>query len=617
MSDTSTATFGTVDYAVFGVVLAASAGIGIYYGCVQKKQNTPKEYLLASRQMHFIPVAFSLMASFISAIAILGTPSEVFANGLIYWMTVWTWFIIIPVGAHLYLPVFYKLQLTSIYEYLELRFNRSARILGTSLYIFYKISYLSVAVYAPSLALSAVSGLNVWVSVIAIGLTCTFYTALGGMKAVIWTDVLQSLIMFAGIIAVIVQGCIDLGGIDTAWQIADDGDRIYFFDWSFDPTVRHTMWSMFLGFTMGVIPTYGISQATAQRFFSCPNVREGQKAMYASIPIVMTIVTLTCLSGVVMYATYSDCDPLEAGYIDVPDQRLAYFTVDKFNHLPGLAGLFISATFSGALSSLSSGLNSLAAVTLQDFIKQSRCAENMSEQKATVILKIASTVYGLLAIALVAVVSQMGLVLELALSLGNLILAPILGMFTLGLFFPWTNSIGAISGVISGMSIAMVILIGKFIYPPSWPTLPVSTEGCFVENITDITTYSSMMTTNMFTPPTPQTLSGAEAGFAWFLNMSYLWYSPMEVTVTIIVGIVVSFLTGATDPKSINPELLSPVVRKLCCCLSIDKKNDGENIEMDNGNFTSISDDIFRIGMAEDCHGKKDEHNPVNAFQLT
>ncbi|XP_070558796.1 sodium-dependent multivitamin transporter-like [Ptychodera flava] len=578
--------FTVVDYVVFGIVLLLSILIGLYYGCFGKKQKTTEEYLLADRKMNYIPVAFSLMASFISAITILGMPSEIFTYGWMYWMTCFTYFITVPVAAHLFLPVLYNLKITSIYEYIEMRFNLAARLLCTSLYIFYKTFYLSIAVYAPSLALSAVSGLHVWISVATVGIICTFYTAVGGMKAVIWTDVLQSLIMFSGLLAVIIQGCIDLGGGDVAWQIAKDSGRIYFADWSLDPTVRHTIWSIFIGYSFGVFPTFGVSQATAQRFFSCRSVRDGQKSIYVSIPIVITIISLACFCGIVMYATYVDCDPLASGKVAVPDQRMAYFVLDKFTHVPGFGGLFISATFSGALSTLSSGLNSLAAVTFQDFIKPFSCGVKLSDSKTTLVLKILCSAYGVIAILLVLLVSNMGLVLQLALSIGSLVLAPVLGMFILGLFFPWTNSAGAITGTVSGISIALVITVGKFFYPPSWPKFPTSIDGCtnVTSNLTYLTsTFAPEVTmTSLMTPTVTMTsLTSAEEGFAWFLNMSYLWYSPVELTVTIVIGLLVSFLVGRTDPLSVDRRLLSPLVDSLCsCCLPDDWKERGK-VEVD------------------------------------
>ncbi|XP_070557194.1 sodium-coupled monocarboxylate transporter 1-like [Ptychodera flava] len=499
----ATVGFSLADYIVFAAMLSLSVAIGIYYGCTGKKQSTTSEYLLADRRMNYVPVSFSIMASFVSAIGLLGAPAEVYTYGWIYWMGIWCFAIAIPISAHLYLPVFYKLQVTSIYEYLEVRFNSATRLLGTCLYIFYKTTYLSVAVYAPALALSVVSGLNVWLTSSTVAVVCVFYTTLGGMKAVVWTDVLQSLIMFAGILAVIIQGCIDLGGGSIAWQIAEEGGRIYFTDWSLDPTVRHTMWSIFIGLTLGYLPIYGISQATAQRFCSCPSVRDGQKALYLSLPIVMSINSLLCFCGVVMYATYAKCDPLGAGFVEVADQRMAYFIADKFARLPGFSGLFLSAICSAALSTLSSGLHSLSAVTLEDLIKKSTCASAMTDKKATMISKGLCIMYGLVALALVLVVSQMGLILQLALSLGNLILAPVFAMFTLGIFFPWTNSIGVIVGALAGIAVAMVILIGKFIYPPSWPMLSLSTEECFLastaSNYTNLLTSPEMTTMSLGT----------------------------------------------------------------------------------------------------------------------
>ncbi|XP_070557487.1 sodium-coupled monocarboxylate transporter 1-like [Ptychodera flava] len=237
-----------------------------------------------------------------------------------------------------------------------------------------------------------------------------------------------------------------------------------------------------------------------------------------------------------MYATYAKCDPLTAGYVEVADQRMAYFIADKFARLPGFSGLFLSAVCGAALSTLSSGLHSLSAVTLEDLIKKCSCASTMTDRKATMISKGLCIMYGLVALALILVVSQMGLILQLALSLGNLILAPVFGMFTLGIFFPWTNSVGVIFGALAGISVAMVILIGKFIYPPSWPMLLLSTEECLLaSNYTNLLT-SPEMTTMVLGTTTGGELSVAANGFASFLHLSYLWYSPLEIVVTMVIG---------------------------------------------------------------------------------
>ncbi|XP_072049183.1 sodium-coupled monocarboxylate transporter 1-like [Amphiura filiformis] len=155
-----------------------------------------------------------------------------------------------------------------------------------------------------------------------------------------------------------------------------------------------------------------------------------------------------CMAGLVMYAQYPGCDPYTAGWVNATDQLVPYLVMDILGDFPGLPGLFVAAMFSGALSTVSSGLNSLAAVVAEDVVKP---FFNPSETKYTWITKGLALAYGVLSILMAYVAAAMGDVLSAALTIFGMIGGPLLGLFTLAMFFPWCNSTGAAIGLLAGL----------------------------------------------------------------------------------------------------------------------------------------------------------------------
>ncbi|NXX61799.1 SC5A6 protein, partial [Scopus umbretta] len=241
--------FTVIDYSIFALLLVLSSAIGLFYALSGDRQRTVQEFLLANRNMSFLPVALSLLATFQSAVAILGVPAEIYRFGTEYWFLGCSYLLGLLIPAHIFIPIFYRLHITSTYEYLELRFNKTVRVFGTITFIFQMVSgaggggvrggpctaaallspqviYMGVVLYAPALALNAVTGFDLWSAVLTMGLVCTLYTTLGGLKAVIWTDVFQTLVMFAGQLAVIVVGAQRVGGMARVWHLAEQAGKI-------------------------------------------------------------------------------------------------------------------------------------------------------------------------------------------------------------------------------------------------------------------------------------------------------------------------------------------------------------------------------------------------------
>uniref|UniRef100_A0A3B3T102 Solute carrier family 5 member 6 n=1 Tax=Paramormyrops kingsleyae TaxID=1676925 RepID=A0A3B3T102_9TELE len=422
-----------------------------------------------------------------------------------------------------------------------------------------QVVYMGVVLYAPALALNAVTGFHLWGAVLAMGLVCTLYTTLGGLKAVIWTDVFQTVVMFAGQLAVIVVGAHQAGGIAEVWRKAQNGSRIAGLDLNPDPLERHTFWTLGVGGIFLMLALYGVNQAQVQRYLSSRTEKEAIMSCYVVFPCQQIVLALGCLMGLVMFARYGEDSPLDKGYVHSNDQMVLYFVMDVLQDLPGLPGLFVACLFSGALSTISSAFNSLATVTMEDLIKPH--FPTMTETRATLLSKGLALSYGLVCLAMAYIASQMGSVLQAALSIFGMVGGPLLGLFCLGMFFPWANSVGAITGLVAGLVMAFWIGIGSFM--ARIQLAPSPTLGPDAGNLTSIVTAV--------------TAKSRPTGVRALYSLSYMWYSVHNSTTVVVVGLIVSLLTGPMKEKDVAPGTVYPVLgnllfflperykEKLCC----------------------------------------------------
>uniref|UniRef100_H0XII6 Sodium-coupled monocarboxylate transporter 1 n=1 Tax=Otolemur garnettii TaxID=30611 RepID=H0XII6_OTOGA len=535
-------TFVVWDYLVFAGMLVISAVIGVYYAFAGVGQQTSKDFLMGGRRMNAVPVALSLTASFMSAITVLGTPAEVYRFGAIFSIFAVTYFLTVVLSAEVFLPVFYKLGVTSTYEYLELRFNKYVRLCGTVLFVVQTILYTGIVIYAPALALNQVTGFDLWGAVAATGVVCTFYCTLGGLKAVIWTDVFQVGIMVAGFATVIIRAAVVQGGIDTILSDAYEGGRLNF--WNFDPNPlqRHTFWTIVIGGTFTWTSLYGVNQSQVQRYISCKSRFQAKMSLYINLLGLWTILTCSVFCGLALYSRYHDCDPWTAKKVSALDQLMPYLVMDILRDYPGLPGLFVACAYSGTLSTVSSSINALAAVTVEDVIKLR--FRSLSERSLSWISQGMSVLFGVLCIGMAALASVMGALLQAALSIFGMIGGPLLGMFSLGILVPFANSIGALAGLMSGFAVSLWVGIGAQLYPPCSErmlVLHLETYGC----------NSSSNGTSWVTA-TEMPVSTSVVAFVslrtplmdnWY-SLSYLYFSTVGTLVTIFVGILISLLTG-------------------------------------------------------------------------
>ncbi|XP_077486528.1 sodium-coupled monocarboxylate transporter 1-like [Amblyomma americanum] len=527
-------TFTALDYVVLIGLLALSAGIGVFFAWRDRRRKSNRQFLTANKELAWQPVSVSMVASFISVTSVLGFPSEVFARGSIIWTGAISSSLAVLMAAYVFLPMYYNMDITSINEYLERRFNSTAvRNIASAVFIVQTLFYTGVVLYGPALALGSVTGIPVWSSILLNGVVCTFYTAIGGIKAVVWTDVVQMILIYAGYIMVIVSGVHHIGDFGTMWQKASDGGRILFTNFSLSLYETYTTWNVLICATVSWMSTYCATQTQVQRYSSIGSLRDSRRALLLNIPGVALVTVLSVLSGWTIYAVYGECDPRLTGDIDKADQLMPYIVRDLLRDYPGLSGVLVAAVFSSCLSTLSSGYNALAAVTWDDFL---RPRLSLTEASALRLTKCIAAAYGLLSMSIAFLAGVMESIVHATASLVGAMSGPLLAVFVLGIFFPCCKKKGAVVGILSAVITSSWLALGSIVHPRRPHILPTSTAGC--------TNFNQTITAGSIEPPTTPN------GIYRFYHISFMWVIVVGFLVHMVVSLAVSLIFGKPMTKS-------------------------------------------------------------------
>lgn len=594
------ATFSPWDYVVFAAVILVAAGVGLFQAIRGRKDTSSAEFLLGGRSMTAVPVAMSLTASFMSGITVIGTPAEAYRFGTEFWVFGFSYAIMSAVSAEIFVPLFYRLGVTSAYEYLELRFNRLIRLIGTSMYIVQTALYTGLVIYAPALALNQITGLDLWGVLIATGIVCIIYCTLGGLKAVIWTDVLQMVVMLAGFVAVIARGAVLQKGFTNIFEDARAGGRLNTFDFNPDPLKRHTFWSIIIGGSVMWTAIYAINQSQVQRYISCKTLGHAKMALYVNMVGLWVTLSLAMLSGLTMYSIYKNCDPLTNRDVSSSDQLLPYLVMDMLAIYPGIPGLFVAAAYSGTLSTVSSSINALVAVTMEDFILP--VFKNLTQKHVSWMNMGLSVAFGFLCIGMAGVASLMGSVLQAALSIFGMISGPLLGLYLLGMLFRTPNSIGSLVGLILGLVLTLWVGIGAQLYPPGRDKTDIllfSTDNCTRVHPNGSTIAPNTTPVTTITVPTNTTMPDDRPPLAdtWY-SLSYLYFALLGTLTTIVSGLLVSIITGGCKQEKSDPDLFVQKTDLFCYTMfrkrevfEVSEKPAADfHMEVDNPAFTEFDE---------------------------
>ncbi len=450
-----------LDYGMVVAYLLATAAIVVWSARRQKDTET---FFLGNRQMPWLAVGLSIMATLLSSISYLGLTGEMVKNGVSVFGTYLGWPLAMLMVIPLFIPFFMRLRLTSAYSYLELRFNPFARQLGSALFFLLRLGWISMVMYSGSLALSAMAGWNIYTVIVVLGLAATLYAFFGGFEAVIWTDVLQAITLFGGALGIVVFVWFTTGDSPVGWwHTASTIDRTHTSPpwFSLDPRVRMTIGTVALNGFFWQICTHASDQVVLQRYSSTPSAYAARHSYLVNMASSLAIGLLLGLSGLALLHYYTErperlaegMSPRDAG-----DKLMPYF----YSHeLPmGCAGLILANFLCDAMQTLVAGVNSIAAVAISDLFPQ-QPNDRHSAARQLLLARWLTVGLGLVCIGFALVIAIVSReyefnIVDLMPRAFNLFLGPLAALFFIGMFVPRSTARSAIPAVLVCLVVSIV-----------------------------------------------------------------------------------------------------------------------------------------------------------------
>jgi len=358
--------FGAVDAAVLALYLIGLVAIGLRF---QKRSESTDDFFLAGRRIPWWAAGISIFATSLSAITFMAIPAKSWSTDWIYFLQNLGILAVAPLAAFLLVPYFRRLDVVTAYEYLERRFHWSLRLAASALYMLFQVGRVAVVTLLPALALTAITGLDVTWCILLMGGICIAYTVLGGVEAVIWSDVLQAVILLGGAIWALM---ILLNGTDGgfAGMLADAGDsgKLRLVDASWDLT-RPSLLVIVLGAIFGNLIPYASDQSVVQRYLTVRDEREAKRAIIGGAVLAIPASLIFFGLGTALWSFYRSNPELLQPTAKL-DQILPMFVIDQLP--PGISGLVVAALFAAAMSSLDSAMNSVSTAFTTDWYRRFR-----------------------------------------------------------------------------------------------------------------------------------------------------------------------------------------------------------------------------------------------------
>lgn len=465
--------FSALDYAVLALYLVGITVFGVLF---RKSQKTVKDYFVGAKNINWVVISLSIVATETSTLTLIGVPAIAYANyahpeqggNYTYLQVVVGYIIARFVISFLFIPAYFKGDLMTAYKLLENRFGVSVKNFAASLFLVMRALAEGVRIYAASIVLTAVLGtslpdfpnLTLW-SIVIVGVLTLIYTFEGGIAAVIWTDLIQLIIYIGGsLVAAYMLLSLVPGGWNEIYSIGSAAGKFQLvsFDWSLG--LPFTFWAGLLGGTFLTMASHGTDQLLVQRLLTCKDQRDSQKALILSGFVVFFQFALFLTIGVMLFAYYKFF-PLSSA-LTSNDEIFPKFIVERLPH--GISGLVIAAIFAAAMSNLSGSLNSLASTTVLDFYKP-LINPNASDESLLKLSRWLTAIWGVILILIAIMARGWGSVFTVGLTIASLVYGTMLGAFLLGVVTKRANSIGVVVGMLA--SIAAMTAV-KFYTDLAW-----------------------------------------------------------------------------------------------------------------------------------------------------
>ncbi len=495
---------GVLDWGIIVIYLIFMIGLSWYLG---RKQADAKDYYLGGNNLSWWSIGISTMATQCSTNSLLGAPAFVITTGLVWLQYEFALPLAMIAIMILLLPFYRKLNLVSVYAYQEKRFGGKARTILSITFQFLRAFATGVTVYGISIVLQSIVGIPFWMSVIILGVITVIYDMLGGMAAVVLSDVIQMAILYLGIVLCLIYSVNLVGGFSevlaTFPQLKETVNNpnftglqaVDFSGTGFDAGSTYGFWPMLFGGFFLYVSYYGTDQTQVQRELSSKDLDDTNRALMLNGMLRFPLVLTYCVLGLSIGA-YIVKNPQFLELLTVDGKTEYNLAVPKFvtSVLPtGIKGLIMVALFSAAMSSLDSTINSLSATSIKDIYERFFSEGKIEETKQLFLSRMFTLFWGVVIVCFSFFVGNISdSIIESVNKVGSLANGPILAMFLLGILTKSGNEKGAISGLVVGLV----------------------TNACLW----------------MFVP-----------------QISWLWWNVVGFMVAFNVGVIVSNITGRTD----------------------------------------------------------------------
>jgi SSS family transporter len=437
-------------------------GMGLYFYLKEKRTST-SDFFVGGRTIPFWAAGVSLYAANTSSISYIAIPAKAFETNWQYLTNNLIAVLGLMFVAIWIVPLLRRLNLMSIFQYLETRFHPMIRTLASALFIAVQIgSRMSVILFLPSLAIATITGIDVTWSILIMGVFTMVYTALGGMKAVIWTDFVQLIVKMGGIFFAIgfIVYMLD-GGVGEFFKIAAAENKTKLFDWSFDLT-KATVWGFLFLVLFDVVLTFPKDQVLMQRVLSTKSDRDAGRSVWTFAAIM--------IPGGFMFYTVGTA--LFAFYKTHPDRMNPLLTIDATfplfiaAELPmGVRGLIIAGILAAAMATLSSIMNSVATLASVDFYE--RRVKNPDPKVSVRFAELMTVATGLVGMGVALLLSRFDIhsLFDISIELAGLLGGGFAGAYTLGMFTRRANWQGVAIGVGVSISLTTLAWFMKLVHP--------------------------------------------------------------------------------------------------------------------------------------------------------
>ncbi len=497
-----------IDWIVCTIYLAIVVGLAVWS---MRGQRDNEDYFVGGRRMNWWAVGISMFATSFSSISFLGLPQRGAFQDFSFYLTILLIpFLITPILWFFFVPIYVRLRVSSGYAYLRLRFNSHVQRVGSLLYCGYALGWMGAMLYAIALTLKSVMQLSdsqYLATLVGLGIFATAYTAVGGLRAVIWTDVLQAITLGVAVVVVLLLAVAGItGGWSGLWEIGSEHGRWTMIHFESNPlaarnfTAPNSVYTAIAFSLFMYLPGYAVAQNMIQRYVCTGGIRQARGVVVLSALINAGLGFLFLLLGVALFAYYVQAGGTGIPDLETEDQILPHFVATAASGI-GLLGLMLAGLFAAAMSTVDSGINGVASVVVYDWLG----GKDLSLRDSRLLTVILGVLVILAALAAPSLGSN---VIDIINTIAGTLLGALMAVFLLGMFSSRANAPGVLIGLAFG-AISLIAVIASNELPRrygiSWPEIPKWWYGAFTIFPTLIVGW---LASRGFAPPEPKALSG-------------------------------------------------------------------------------------------------------------